>query len=76
MKAQAEQWILVCSCPDVAGVLARTTNLLFEAGAFLADVASFSDRLTKHYFMRIVFGAAPGRVLEIEPVRAALSSGP
>jgi formyltetrahydrofolate deformylase len=75
MKAQVgDQWILACSCPDVAGVLARATNLLFEGGAFLADVDSFSDRLTKRYFMRIVFGQAPGRVLEIAPIRAAFET--
>ena len=73
MKASAgDQWILVCSCPDAAGVLARTTGLLFAAGAFLADVDSFSDRLTARYFMRIVFGAAPGRSLSIEALRADL----
>jgi len=63
------QWILTCSCPDVAGVLARTTAFLFERGAFLADVDSFSDRLTSRYFMRIVFGAAPGVSLEIDRIR-------
>jgi len=68
------QWILVCSCPDVAGVLSTVTTFLFERGAFLADVDSFSDRLNARYFMRIVFGAAPGAALEIERIRGEFNA--
>ena len=75
MKAPFDdQWILACSCPDVAGVLARATSLLFDAGAFLADVDSFSDRLTQRYFMRIVFGQAPDRTLDVDAVRGAFEA--
>ena len=69
-SAPPSRWILTCSCPDVAGVLAKTTGFLYERGAFLADVDSFSDRPTGRFFTRIVFGPAPGRTLEIERVRA------
>ncbi|HZC17736.1 MAG TPA: formyltetrahydrofolate deformylase, partial [Caulobacteraceae bacterium] len=69
-SASDDQWILTCSCPDVAGVLARTTTFLFERGAFLADVESFSDRLTARFFMRIVFSPAPGEALEIERIQS------
>jgi len=67
-SAASSRWILTCSCPDVAGVLAKTTTFLYERGAFLADVDSFSDRPTGRFFMRIVFTAAPGRTLEIERI--------
>lgn len=66
--AETSRHVLTFSCPDVAGIQAAVTTFLFEAGAFLEEVASYGDPETKTFFSRIVYGAAPGRTLAHESI--------
>ncbi|MBA59327.1 MAG: formyltetrahydrofolate deformylase [Gammaproteobacteria bacterium] len=47
--------ILSFSCPDQLGVVARTTGLLYESGAFVTEISNYSDPVSKTFHMRCVF---------------------
>jgi formyltetrahydrofolate deformylase len=67
---ESSRYILTFSCPDVAGIQAAVATFLFDAGAFLEEVASYGDPDTKAFFSRIVFSAAPSRAIEHDAVKA------
>jgi formyltetrahydrofolate deformylase len=62
--------ILTFSCPDVAGIQAAVTTCLFDAGAFLEEVASYGDPDTKTFFSRIVFSAATNQTIDSGAIEA------
>jgi formyltetrahydrofolate deformylase len=62
------RYILTFSCPDVAGIQAAVTTFLFEAGAFLEEVASYGDPETRIYFSRIVFSAAGNQTVDAKAI--------
>lgn len=52
-----KSFVLIFSTPDRAGIEANVSNFLYENGAFLNDVQSYSDFESKLFFSRIVFQA-------------------
>ena len=48
-------YILSFSCPDRLGVVAVSTGLLYELGAFVTEVSNYSDPVTETFHMRCVF---------------------
>lgn len=69
----AERWVLTMRCPDVAGIQAQVTAALYEAGAFLEDVASYGDPQTQTYFSRVAFHAVTPQ-FSIDRLRSRLES--
>jgi len=49
------QYILVFSCPDQPGIVARVSTLLYESGANIHSSQQFNDHYSKRFFMRVVF---------------------
>ncbi len=48
-------YVLTYKCPDQLGILARVANLLYQRGAFITEVAQYSDPYTHCFFSRMVF---------------------
>jgi formyltetrahydrofolate deformylase len=48
-------WILSFQCPDQLGVVARYSQMLLDAGAFITEVSNYSDPVTEMFFLRCVF---------------------
>jgi formyltetrahydrofolate deformylase len=48
-------YILAFQCPDTIGVVARYSGLLYECGAFITEIANYSDPVTKRFFLRCAF---------------------
>jgi len=69
----SNSFILIFSCPDVAGIQAAVTTCLFEADAFIEESASFSDPEAKLFFGRIVVREKAGNVLDEPRLRNALT---
>lgn len=71
-------WVLVGSCPDRGGVVAKVAGFLAERGAFITDSQQHSAHATHTFFMRTAFRppddlAAPSDLLRaFGPVRAEL----
>jgi formyltetrahydrofolate deformylase len=49
------RYVLTYKCPDQLGILARVANLLYQRGAFITEVAQYSDPYTHSFFSRMVF---------------------
>ena len=52
--------VLILSCPDLRGIVATVTNLLFEQGANIEESQQFQDPRTNQFFMRIRFSVELG----------------
>ena len=50
-----QDYILSFSCPDQLGVVARSTSLLAESGAFVTEISNYSDPISQTFHMRVVF---------------------
>lgn len=50
-----EQYILTWRCPDSTGILARSSAVLYEAGAFITEVSQYSDPYSGSFFSRFTF---------------------
>lgn len=48
-------YILAFQCPDKLGVVARYSGLLYGCGAFITEVANYSDQIAKRFFSRCAF---------------------
>jgi len=48
-------YVLTFKCPDQLGILARVSNLMYQRGAFITEVAQYSDPYTSAFFSRMVF---------------------
>ncbi len=53
-------YVLILSCPDQRGIVARVTQLLFERGANIEESQQFDDPRTDRFFMRLVFSVQAG----------------
>lgn len=49
------QFILLFSCKDSHGILARVTSFLSDHGAFIRELSEFGDPITGKFFLRCVF---------------------
>ncbi len=59
-KSVSASLILTLSCEDKAGIVARVTGKLFDAGGNILEAQQFDDPASGRFFMRVVF--APGEV--------------
>ena len=48
-------YILSFKCPDKVGVVAATTAFFYDHGAFITEVANYSDPVSETFHMRCVF---------------------
>jgi formyltetrahydrofolate deformylase len=55
-----DELVLVLSCPDQPGIVARVATVLFEHGANIEESQQFDDPVTDHFFMRVRFSVPPG----------------
>lgn len=53
--ADYTSYVLTYKCPDQLGILARVAQLLYQRGAFITEVAQYSDPYTRSFFSRMVF---------------------
>ena len=53
--AVRRSYILSFQCPDRLGVVAVSTGLLFELGAFVTEVSNYSDPVSETFHLRCVF---------------------
>lgn len=49
------QFILSWSCPDQTGILAKSSSILYDMGAFISEVSQYSDPYSNTFFSRFVF---------------------
>lgn len=54
-QKQTQRYVLSLQCPDRVGVVARTTQLLMQAGAFITDIANYSDPVAGSFHFRCEF---------------------
>ncbi len=50
-----KSYILSFKCPDRLGVVARYSGLLLECGAFITEIANYTDPVSEMFFLRCVF---------------------
>ncbi|MEE9368597.1 MAG: formyltetrahydrofolate deformylase [Pontiella sp.] len=48
-------YILAFQCPDTLGVVARYSGLLYNCGAFITEIANYSDPISNRFFLRCAF---------------------
>jgi formyltetrahydrofolate deformylase len=53
--SEHRSYILSFQCPDRVGVVARSTGLLLEAGAFITEISNYSDPVSETFHLRCVF---------------------
>ena len=69
-------YVLTLSCPDRAGLVAKVSGLLFEAGGNILEAQQFDDLGTGSFFMRILFDiAAPEPDAGLRDRFATLAAG-
>lgn len=56
----SSHFIIRGSCRDVAGIVSRITTCLFDYGMNIEEAAQFNDKLSEHFFFRIVFSSKTG----------------
>lgn len=49
------QFVLSWSCPDQIGIVAKSSSILYEMGAFITEVSQYSDPYSNTFFSRFVF---------------------
>jgi formyltetrahydrofolate deformylase len=52
---QVQSWILSFKCPDQLGVVARSSSIFLECGAFITEISNYSDPVSDTFFLRCVF---------------------
>ncbi len=55
MSPPGRSYVLSFQCPDRLGVVAKSTGVFFELGAFVTEVSTYSDPVSETYHMRCVF---------------------
>jgi len=53
--AQSRCYILAFQCPDRLGVVARSSGLLLDVGAFITEISNYSDPVSETFHLRCVF---------------------
>ncbi|QFU75571.1 formyltetrahydrofolate deformylase [Halioglobus maricola] len=51
----SRSYVLSFQCPDQIGVVARSTGLFYDVGAFITEVSNYSDPVSDTFHMRCVF---------------------
>ena len=51
----SRSYILAFQCPDRIGVVARSTGLLLELGAFITEISNYSDPVSETFHLRCIF---------------------
>lgn len=54
-SASDRSYILSFQCPDAVGVVARSTGVLYELGAFVTEISNFSDPVSGTFHLRCLF---------------------
>lgn len=54
-SASDRSYILSFQCPDAIGVVARSTGVLYELGAFVTEISNFSDPVSGTFHLRCLF---------------------
>lgn len=54
-QSPSVSYLFTFKCPDRLGILAKTTGLLYENGAFVCESSHYSDPDTEMFFARMVF---------------------
>ena len=54
-ERENKQYVLTWRCPDSTGILARSSAVLYDAGAFITEVSQYSDPYSGYFFSRFVF---------------------
>ena len=67
-------FVLILSCPDQPGIVARVSTFLFESGANIIDAQQFDDKETGKFFMRVVFSAGDADVDALRTAFEALAA--
>lgn len=62
---QPTTYIIRGSCRDVAGIVSQITTCLFHHGMNIEEAAQFNDKLSGHFFFRIVFSSASHKIPKI-----------
>ncbi len=57
-------YIIRGSCRDVAGIVSKITTCLFDHGMNIEEAAQFNDKLSGHFFFRIVFSSVTQNIPE------------
>jgi len=55
-------YIIRGSCRDTAGIVSKITTCLFQHGMNIEEAAQFNDKLSGHFFFRIVFSSATKKI--------------
>lgn len=55
-------YIIRGSCRDTAGIVAHITTCLFKNGMNIEEAAQFNDKLSGHFFFRIVFSSPAKKI--------------
>ncbi len=67
------EYILTASCPGKLGTIDALTGFLAQQHCYVMDMASFDDRDTGHFFIRIHFGTDQDHSLELTQFKADLA---
>ncbi|MFE1599624.1 formyltetrahydrofolate deformylase [Methylobacterium sp. ID0610] len=65
----AHRYILLLSCPDVAGIVLQVSSFIFEKGGNIVEAGQFEDEASGRFFMRVEFTAAAA----VEALREAFA---
>ncbi|QIB67069.1 formyltetrahydrofolate deformylase [Kineobactrum salinum] len=55
VSSSSSSYVLSFQCPDQLGVVAKSTGLFYEVGAFVTEVSNYSDPVSETFHMRCVF---------------------
>ncbi|MFF4760478.1 formyltetrahydrofolate deformylase [Streptomyces sp. NPDC001292] len=66
--AQADQYVLILSCPDKQGIVHAVSSYLFMTGCNIEDSQQFGDHDTGLFFMRVHFSAEAPPLLDAREV--------
>jgi formyltetrahydrofolate deformylase len=62
MTSPNSTYIIRGSCRDLAGIVSQITTCLFHHGMNIEEAAQFNDKLSGHFFFRIVFSSAAQKI--------------
>jgi len=62
MTSPAPTYIIRGSCRDVAGIVSQISTCLFLNGMNIEEAAQFNDKLSGHFFFRIVFSSPTQKI--------------
>jgi formyltetrahydrofolate deformylase len=57
-------YIIRGSCPDKSGIVSQITTCLYQNGMNIEEASQFNDKLSGHFFFRIVFRCIDNQAIE------------